>query len=264
MTASPSPGRIRTDIDGALFRITFDHPPAHAFDQRASRDLDAALTRFRDDPALRVCIVTATGDRIFSAGWDLKAVAAGEGGEDFGEHGFMSLRRFDLNKPVIAAVNGLAVGGGFEFALMATLVICVPEAEFGLPELQRGFIPEAGGLWRAHRRLPVNIASELLLTGRRLTAEEGQRLGFVNRIVPRDALMSEAGAMAAGIAAAAPLAVEALLEVTRATEALSDEDAFAMMRHGDLPARARMRASEDFHEGPRAFAEKRAPRWQGR
>jgi crotonobetainyl-CoA hydratase len=261
MTAA---SRIRAEANGPLWEITFDHPPAHAFDQKASRDLDAALTRFRDDPALRVCIVTGTGDRMFSAGWDLKAVAAGDGGEDFGDHGFMSLRRFDLNKPVIAAVNGLAVGGGFEFALMATLVLCAPHVEFGLPELQRGFIPEAGGLWRAHRRLPVNVASELLLTGRRLTADEGLRLGFVNRIVPRDGLMDEARAIAAEIVRAAPLAVEALLEVTRAVETLSDEAAFDMLLNGDLPARARMRASDDFHEGPRAFAEKRPPRWQGR
>lgn len=256
--------RIRVEASGPLLEITFDHPPAHAFDQAASRDLDAALTRFRDDPALRVCIVTATGDRIFSAGWDLKAVAAGDRGEDFGEHGFMSLRRFDLNKPLIAAVNGLAVGGGFEFALMATLVICTPAAEFGLPEIQRGFIPEAGGLWRAHRRLPVNVASELLLTGRRLTAQEGERLGFVNRIVGRERLMDEARAIAADIVRGAPLAVEALLEVTRAVESLSDEKAFDVLLNGDLPARARMRASDDFHEGPRAFAEKREPRWQGK
>jgi len=256
--------RFRAEVNGPLFEITFDHPPAHAFDQRASRALDAALTRFRDDPALRVCIVTATGTRMFSAGWDLKAVAAGEEGEDFGPHGFMGLRRFDLDKPLIAAVNGLAVGGGFEFALMATLVLAAPHAEFGLPELQRGFIPEAGGLWRAHRRLPVNIASELLLTGRRLPAAEGLRLGFVNRIVAGAELMAEARAMAAEIVRAAPLAVAALLEVTRAVEACSDEDAFAVLLQGDLPARARMRASDDFREGPRAFAEKRPPRWQGR
>lgn len=256
--------RIRTAANGPLWEITFDHPPANAFDQQASRDLDAALTRFNDDPALRVCIVTGAGDRMFSAGWDLKAVAAGEGGEDFGPHGFMGLRRWDMRKPVIAAINGLAVGGGFEFALFAHLVICAPHVEFALPELKRGFIPEAGGLWRAQRRLPFNVAMELLLTGRRMGADEAHRLGFVNRIVPRERLMEEARAMAAEIVQGAPLAVEALLEVTREVEGLSDAAAFARLLSGELPARARMRASDDFNEGPRAFAEKRAPNWKGR
>lgn len=258
-----APSRIKVEANGPILEITFDHPPAHAFDEQASRDLDAALTRLNETPELRVAIVTATGDRIFSAGWDLKAVAAGETGEDFGPHGFMGLRRFDLTKPVIVAVNGLAVGGGFEFALQATLVICAPHVEFGLPELQRGFIPEAGGLWRAHRRLPVNIASELLLTGRRLTAEEGLRLGFVNKIVPRDDLMAEARRMAAPIIASAPLAVAALLEVTREVEGLSDAESFGRLQAG-LPAHTRMRRSDDFLEGPRSFAEKRPPNWTGR
>lgn len=257
------PSRLKVVENGPVLEITFDHPPAHAFDQRASRDLDTAFDRLRDSPHLRCAIVTATGDRIFSAGWDLKAVAAGDRGEDFGNHGFMGLERFDLNKPVIAAVNGLAVGGGFEFSLTANMILCAPHAEFGLPELQRGFIPEAGGLWRALRRLPQNIAYELLLTGRRLTAEEGLRLGFVNRIVPRERLMDAAREMAARVISAAPLAVEALLEVARATEALPDREAFAAMRSG-LPAHRRMRESEDFLEGPRAFAEKRPPRWTGR
>lgn len=255
--------RIRTDIEGQTLIITFDHPPANAFDQQASRDLDAALTRLNEDPELRVGIVTGTGERIFSAGWDLKAVAAGDDGEDFGPHGFMSLNRQDMVKPVICAVNGLAVGGGFEFALASTLVIAVPEAEFGLPELQRGFIPEAGGLWRAHRRLPVNLASELLLTGRRMTTEEGLRIGFLNRVVSLDRLMDTARELAAEIARGAPLAVAALLEVTREVEALSDQDAFRRLQTG-LPWRDRLRTSEDYKEGPRAFAEKRAPRWTGK
>jgi crotonobetainyl-CoA hydratase len=257
------PSRIRVEAIGPVLEITFDHPPAHAFNEQASRDLDAALSRLNDDPDLRCAIVTATGERMFSAGWDLKAVAAGETGEDFGPHGFMGLRRFDLIKPVIAAINGLAVGGGFEFALNATLVVAADHAEFGLPELQRGFIPEAGGLWRAHRKLPINVASELLLTGRRLTAEEGFRLGFINRIVPRERLMEEARGLARSIVSAAPLAVGALLEVTREVEALSDEQAFARLYSG-LPARERMRRSDDFNEGPRAFAEKRPPRWTGK
>lgn len=254
--------RIKVTRNGAILEILFDHPPAHAVNQKFSQDLTAAIQLLEDDPDLRVAIVSATGDRMFSAGWDLKAVAAGETGEDFGPYGFMGLQRTKLSKPVIAAVNGLAVGGGFEFSLFATLVVCAPHVEFGLPELQRGFIPEAGGLWRAHRRLPHNVASELLLTGRRLTAEEGLRLGFVNRIVPRESLMDTAREMAAGIVASAPLAIAAYLEVLREVETLSDAEAFEKLYSG-LPARDRMRASDDFGEGPRAFAEKRAPQWKG-
>lgn len=255
--------RVKVSRNGPILEIVFDHPPAHAVNQRFSKDLTAAIQMLEDDPELRIGIVTAAGDRMFSAGWDLKAVAAGETGEDFGPYGFMGLQRTQMTKPVIAAVNGLAVGGGFEFSLWATLVICAPHVEFGLPELQRGFIPEAGGLWRAHRRLPHNIASELLLTGRRLTAEEGLRLGFVSRIVPRENLMDIAREMAAKIIASAPLAIAAYFEVLRETETVSDGETFVKLYSG-LPARARMRASDDFHEGARAFAEKRAPLWKGK
>lgn len=255
--------RIKLVENGPVLEITMEHPPANAIDQQASRDLAAAFNLLRDRKDLRVAIVTGAGDRMFSAGWDLKAVAAGDTGEDFGGYGFMGLtERFDLNKPVIAAINGLAVGGGFELALACQMIVTVPEVEFALPELARGFIPEAGGLLRVTRRLPRNVALDLLLTGRRMGAEEALRLGFVNRVVPRAQLMATAREIAAQIVAAAPLAVEALIEIDRAMEGVSEEAAFKRMRSG-LPAHKRMRASKDFLEGPRAFAEKRPPRWTG-
>ena len=242
--------RIRQEVEGRILVITFDHPPAHAFDQQASRDLDAALTRLNDDPELRCAIVTATGDRMFSAGWDLKAVAAGETGEDFGPHGFMGLRRSDLLKPVICAVNGLAVGGGFEFALAATIVLAVPHAEFGLPEVQRGFIPEAGGLWRG---APQTAGQHRLRAASDRPAADGRGRPAPWLRQPHRARRSPDGRGAGGrrqiIAAAAPLAVGALLEVTREVEALSDAQAFERLRSG-LPAHTRMRQSEDFKEGP--------------
>jgi len=256
--------RIKLVENGPLLEITLDHPPANAIDQQASRDLDDAFDLFAARADLRAAIVTGAGQRIFSAGWDLKAVAAGDAGEDFGRHGFMGLtERFDLMKPVICAINGLAVGGGFELALAADIILVAPHVEFALPELQRGFIPEAGGLLRAPRRLPRNIAVEMLLTGRRMGAEEAQRLGFVNRIVPAEALMETARGIGTEIAAAAPLAVEAMFEVLRAQECLPEQEAQKRMRSG-LPAHRRMRESEDFAEGPRAFAEKRPPRWRGK
>lgn len=255
--------RIKLVENGPILEITMEHPPANAIDQQASRDLAAAFNLLRDRRDLRVAIVTGAGDRMFSAGWDLKAVAAGDTGEDFGGYGFMGLtERFDLNKPVIAAINGLAVGGGFELALACQFILATPEVEFALPELARGFIPEAGGLLRVTRRLPHNVAFDLLLTGRRMGAEEAKGLGFVNRIVPRAELMQAAREVAGQVVASAPLAVEALIEIHRAMEGLPEEEAFRRMRSG-LPAHTRMRNSDDFHEGPRAFAEKRAPRWRG-
>lgn len=257
--------RIRVEENGPILEVTMDHPPANAIDEQASRDLDAAFIRFRDDARLRVCIVTAAGDRFFTGGWDLKAVARGEENEeDFGEGGFMGLtERFDLTKPVICAVNGMAAGGGFEIALASDIVVAAEHADFMLPEALRGFIPEAGGLIRVTRRLPRNIAIELLVSGRRLTAAEAHRFGFVNHLAPRGKALEVAREVAQRIVAAAPLAVGAILEVARATESVPERQAFEVMRSG-LPVFTRMRTSQDRDEGPRSFVEKRAPVWLGR
>jgi crotonobetainyl-CoA hydratase len=217
--------------------------------------------------ALRVAIVKTAGEKFFSAGWDLKAAVDGEAADaDHGPGGFAGLTElFDLDKPVIAAVNGLAVGGGFELALACDLIVAAADrAEFMLPEVTVGLIPDAGGVFRLPRRLPRSIANEMLLTGRRMTADEAARWGLVNEVVPAAELLPRARAVAERIVAAAPLAVAAVKEVLRATEHLGVADAYAVLRSGDLPAYERMLASEDSAEGPRAFAEGRAPRWQGR
>ncbi len=255
---------IRTEvIDGTILVIEMDRPPANAIDQMMSDGLDAAFTRFEMEDALRVCIVTGAGERFFSAGWDLKEVASGHDDESsFGRGGYMGLtERWSLVKPVIAAVNGTAAGGGFELALACDLVVAAEGCRFVLPEVRHGLVAEGGGAIRAPRRLPPMLAMELLLTGRAATAEELQRHGFVNRVVPAAEVLPAALVLARVICEAAPTAVAATKEIVRRTSHLSVPDAYAEMRGGDLPAYQRMRASPNRVEGPRAFVEKRPPRW---
>lgn len=256
---------VRVESTSPVFEVWIDRPKANALDGAASRALGEAFSQFRDDHSARVAIITGTGDKFFSAGWDLKAAAEGESYEaDFGVGGFGGFPELPgLNKPVIAAVNGIAAGGGFEMVLAADLVVAAEHAEFLLPEAQTGILADSGAI-RLGRLIPPAIARELLLTGRRMGAKEANRWGLVNRVVPGDSVMATARDMAEVIAAAAPLAVEATLEVMRNTEDLTVEAAFAALRSGRFESYQRMLVSEDAQEGPRAFAEKRAPEWKGR
>ncbi|WP_369201390.1 enoyl-CoA hydratase-related protein [Streptomyces sp. PU-14G] len=255
------------ECDGVLV-ITLDRPKANAIDVPTSRKLYAAFDRLRRDDGLRAAVLTAHGRRFFSAGWDLKAAAAGgEGIEaDHGPGGFAGLTEFfRLDKPVIAAVNGLALGGGFELVLAADLVVAEEHAEFGLPEVGVGMIADSGGVLRLPRRLPRAVASEMLLTGRRMGATEAARWGLVNHVSGGPGTAVDAAlALARRVAQGAPLALAAVKEVLRETEALDVESAYAHMRGGALPRYRAMLDSEDAQEGPRAFAEKRSPRWRGR
>ncbi len=257
---------VHTTVDDGVLVVTLDNPKANAVNVAVSNELYAAFARLRDDDSLRVAILTGAGERFFSAGWDLKAAAAGEAVDaDHGPGGFAGLTElFDLGKPVIAAVNGIAFGGGFELALAADLVVAAHHAEFALPEVGLGIVPDSGGLLRLPQRMPRAIATELLLTGRRMSAEEAARWGVVNRVVPGDELMASALQLARAIVAAAPLAVAAVLEVLRATATLEVAAGFARMRSGELAAYQAMLTSQDALEGPRAFAEGRPPTWQAR
>jgi crotonobetainyl-CoA hydratase len=249
---------------GAVLEITIDRPTANAIDAATSRALGDAFVGFRDDPDLRVAIVTGAGDRFFSAGWDLKAAVAGDT-EEWGPGGFAGLTElFELDKPVIAAVNGMAVGGGFELALACDLIVAVRDAQMWVPEVTLGFVPDAGGVLRLPARLPHAIAMELLLTGRRMAAEEAARWGLVNRLVGSGEALGAAREMAARIAAGAPLATRAIKAIVTATGGRPVEAGYAALRDGSIPAYDAVLASEDADEGPRAFAEGRPPEWKGR
>jgi len=261
---------LKITYNGQILEVTLDRPKANAIDNATSRAMGELFSEFRDDPDLRVAILTGAGDRFFSAGWDLNAAAEGDGvlrteleGE-YGVGGFGGITELhDLHKPVIAAVNGMAVGGGFELALACDLIIAADHAEFFLPEIFVGLIADAAAL-RLPKRLPYHIAQEMLLTGRRMGAEEAARWGLVNAVVPRAEVMGKAREFAATLLQAAPLSIAAVKEITRATAALSTPEGYDLLRSGKLENYTQMLHSEDAKEGPHAFSEKRDPVWKGR
>ncbi|WP_312980502.1 crotonobetainyl-CoA hydratase [Atlantibacter sp.] len=252
--------------NGSLLEIILDRPKANAIDAKTSFAMGELFMRFRDDPQLRVAIITGAGERFFSAGWDLKAAADGEASDaDFGPGGFAGLTElFDLDKPVIAAVNGYAFGGGFELALAADFIVCASNARFALPESRLGIVPDSGGILRLPKILPPAIVNEMVMTGRHMDAEEALRWGIVNRVVEAGELMASARELASRIIESAPLAVAALKEIYRETRELSVEQGYRHIRSGVLHHYPAVLHSEDASEGPLAFAEKRSPVWKGR
>jgi crotonobetainyl-CoA hydratase len=256
---------VKTSVLNGVLTITLDRPKANAINVPTSQALFRAFKQLNDDPALRVGILTGTG-RFFSAGWDLAGATQGEAIDaDHGPGGFAGLTEFfSLQKPVIAAVNGLAMGGGFELALAADLIVASDTAEFALPEVKLGMVADSGGVLRLPRRLPRAIALEMMLTGRRMGALEAARWGLVNRVVAPEALLETAQALAQEMVLAAPLALAAVKELVNATEGQTIEAAYTTLRKADLPHYRAMLRSDDAAEGPRAFSEKRPPRWQAR
>lgn len=257
---------VRMDVDDGILTVTLDRPKANAIDVATSNALYRAFDRLQRDDTLRVAVLTGAGERFFSAGWDLKAAADGEAIDaDHGPGGFAGLTEFfDLGKPVIAAVNGLALGGGFELALAADLIVAAEGTQFALTEVTLGMVADSGGVLRLPKRLPRAVATEMLLTGRRMDATEAAGWGLVNRVVPASRLLDEANALARQICASAPLAVAAVKEITREAGALDIEAGYRLLRSGELTQYQAMLASSDAEEGPRAFAQKRLPRWTGR
>ncbi len=261
MSAPGSTAPVLYDVDGRVATFTLNRPDQrNAVDPGLAAALGDAVARFEADPEVWVGILTGAGAN-FCAGADLKAMAAGLSVDmATPEGGFGGWVRYPRTKPVIAAVRGFALAGGTELVLACDLVVAAEDATFGLPEVTRGIVAAAGGLFRLPRAIPPARARELVLTGDRLGAPEAHRLGLVNRLVPADDVLTEARALADRICQNAPVAVRESLAVLRAAAELTEDEAWA--RSADAMQRARQ--SEDAKEGPRAFAQKRPPRWTGR
>jgi enoyl-CoA hydratase len=227
----------------------------NAINGDVAQSIEGALDDIEADDEVWAVVVTGRGP-VFSAGADLKAIAAGRGMDLLTKRGgFGGITQREFPKPLIAAVNGPALAGGFEIVLSCDLVVAADDAVFGLPEVKRGLFASAGGLVRLPKRVPLALATEVAITGEPIDAARAHALGLVNRVVPRDQVVDEARGLAGRIAENAPLAVRASLRMVREAGDLTDADAWR--RNNELGS------SKDAIEGATAFAEKRAPKWTG-
>jgi len=254
---------VRTVKDGPILEVTIDRPKANAINLAASRRLNEVFRAFRDDPKLRIAIVTGAGDRFFCAGWDLKGAAAGEESDaEWGVAGFGGLNYpRNLDKPIICAVNGIACGGGFEIVLGTDIIVMEEHARFALPEINVGVLADAGTI-KLRRRIPYHVAVEFLMTGRWMDALEAKHWGLANHVVAKDQGLSKAREIAQQLAAGPPLLFPAIKQLLRHSEMVPEHQAFEL--HDSLHAVQQVIRSEDLKEGTRAFADKRPPVWKGK
>jgi crotonobetainyl-CoA hydratase len=254
---------IKTATDGAILEVTLDRPKANAINLSASRRLNEVFSAFRDDPKLRIAIITGAGERFFCAGWDLKGAAAGEESDaDWGAGGFGGLNYpRNLDKPIIAAVNGIACGGGFELVLGTDIIVMEEQARFALPEINVAVLADAGTI-KLRRRIPYHVAVEFLMTGRWMDATEAKHWGLANHVVAKGQSLVRAREIAQQLAAGPPLLFPAIKQLLRHTEMIPEHQAFEL--HDSLHAVQQVVRSEDLKEGARAFTEKRPPVWKGK
>jgi len=257
-------GPIRTRVEGAVLEVTLDRPKANAIDLATSRIMGEVFRAFRDDDGLRVAILRAAGEKFFCPGWDLKAAAGGDAVDgDYGVGGFGGLQELpNLNKPVIAAVNGICCGGGLELALSCDLILCSDNATFALPEIRSGTVADAASI-KLPKRIPYHVAMDLLLTGRWFDAKEAYQWGIVKEICTPAELLAKAWDLARLLESGPPLVYAAIKEVVREAEALRFQDALNRVTKRQMATVDRLYSSDDQLEGARAFAEKRNPVWKG-
>ena len=254
---------IKIQKEGPILEVTIDRPKANAIDSKTSIILGDVFSDFRDNPDLRVAILTGAGEKFFSAGWDLKAVSKGEQADaDYGVGGFGGLQELpDMNKPIIGAINGIACGGGLEIMISTDIIIAAEHATFALPEINVGVIADAASI-KLRRRIPYHVAVEFLMTGRWMDTKEAKHWGLINEVVSSKDLLKRAREIANKIASGPNLIYSSIKDVLRKTENVDEQPAFDTLR--SLETVKKVYRSGDLVEGATSFVKKDKPKWKGK